>query len=144
MRIGEGVIEELLDDGLAKVKVNSDRLYVACSACIAADHVFVTAHNEVGAKEGQVVKYEVEDQHVAAGAFMCFIVPLVAALLFGFIGYEAGLSYGYEGYGGTIAGTVVGLLISAGIIRKYDKVLGKEIDTRANITEIIVEEEDEE
>jgi len=144
MRNGMGIIEELLGDGLAKVKVNKDQLYVACSACIGAEHVFVTAHNEIGAKEGQAVRYEVEDRHLIAGAFMCFIVPLVAALFFGIIAYEGGLSLGYEGNALTVAGVLAGLLISGLLMRQYDHVLSKNFDTKATITDIILDDEEEE
>jgi sigma-E factor negative regulatory protein RseC len=140
MRMGEGVIEEIKDNGLAKIKVSSDYLYVACSACAAAEHVFVTAYNTIGAKEGQTVRYEVEDQHLASSAFVCFIVPLIAAILAGFIGYEAGLAAGYDSVYFGAAGAAAGLLISAGIVRKYDTALGKIMDSKANITEIIDEE----
>ena len=43
MRFGEGFVEEIKDNGLAKVRVSCDSLYVACSVCAAADHV-VHAH----------------------------------------------------------------------------------------------------
>lgn len=139
MRIGEGIIEEIKDNGLAKIKVSSDYLYVACSACAAAEYVFVTAYNTIGAKEGQAVRYEVEDKHLASGAFMCFIVPLIAAILFGLIGYEAGLVGGYDSFYFGTAGAVVGLLISGIIVKKYDTILGKIMDSKANITEIVNE-----
>lgn len=144
MRIGEGIIDELLDDGLAKVKVNSDQLYVACSACIAADHVFVTAYNDIGAQEGQLVRYEVEDRHLVSSAFIFFIVPLIVALIFGFLGYEGGIFAGYDGYAITIVGAVIGILISGIIMKTYDRSLGKIMDTKATITEIIVDEDEAE
>jgi len=138
MRIGEGVIEELKDGDLAKIKVNSDYIYMACSACMAADHVFITAHNTVGAKEGQTVRYEVDDQHQAAGAFVCFIVPLAAMLILGLLFYEAGLSAGHDSYLFSLVGAVIGFLISHAIVKKYDKALSKIQDTKATITEILL------
>ena len=77
MRIGEGTITEILDGGLAKVRVNRDHLYVACSACFGAEHVYVTARNSLGAQEGQDVRYEVQDEHLVMGGFYLFYRPLV-------------------------------------------------------------------
>ena len=57
MRIGEGFIEEIKENGLAKVRVSRDSLYVACSACAAADHVKIVAYNYLGADEGDRVRF---------------------------------------------------------------------------------------
>lgn len=144
MRIGEGIIKEIKANGLAKVKVSSDHLYVACSACVAAEHVFVTAYNTIGAKEGQTVRYEVEDRHLITSAFICFIVPLIAAIVVGFIAYEAGVTAGYDNFYFGAVGAVIGLLISGGIVKKYDMALSKIVDTKANITEILADKNDDE
>ena len=47
MRFGEGFVEEIKDNGLAKVRVSRDSLYVACSVCAAADHVKLLAYNSI-------------------------------------------------------------------------------------------------
>lgn len=79
MRIGEGTIEEIKENGLAKVKVSRDFLYVACSACAGAEHVMIMAYNGLGAREGDRVRYEVDDSHLAMSSFICFIMPLLLA-----------------------------------------------------------------
>lgn len=138
MRIGEGTITEILDGKLAKVRVNRDHLYVACSACLGAEHVYVTAYNDVGAQEGQDVRYEIQDRHLAMSAFICFIVPLVLAIAGGLLGYAVQASAL-----AALAGVVAGLIVSAVLVKTYDAALGKQVDTKATITEIIVSEEDE-
>lgn len=140
MRTGIGIIEEILDNGLAKVKVSRDSLYVACSVCAGAEHVFLTAKNPLGAEEGQSVQYEVQDDHLIMGSFMCFIMPIIMAVIVGLIGHEAGLSAGIDGFYSGTAGAVIGLIISAVIVRTYDAALAERVDTKANITAIIVEE----
>jgi sigma-E factor negative regulatory protein RseC len=140
MRTGVGIIEEILDNGLAKVKVSRDSLYVACSVCAGAEHVFLTAKNSLGAEEGQSVRYEVQDDHLIMGSFMCFIMPLIIAVAVGLIGHSIGTSVGFDDfYSGTV-GAVIGLLISAAIVRTYDASLSQRVDTKANITAIIIEE----
>ncbi|WP_370850693.1 SoxR reducing system RseC family protein [Megasphaera sp.] len=138
MRIGEGFIEEIKEDGLAKVRVSRDSLYVACSACAAADHVKLLAYNTIGAAEGDHVRYEVDDSHLVSGAFVCFILPVVMLLVVALLGY---LLVGHSA--GAIVGGIAGLLVSVLAVRKYDQSLSRIIDTKANILSVIVDEEEE-
>lgn len=140
MRIGEGIVEEIKENGLAKVRISRDHLYVACSECFGAERVYLTARNPIAATEGQNVRYEVEDGPLAMGAFMCFIVPLVFL--------AAGAVFGYTMSGGavefSVVGALVGAIVSAVIVKKYDTLLGHKVDTQATITSLIVPKEDEE
>lgn len=138
MRIGEGTVEEIKDDGLVKVKVSRDHLYVACSACAAADHVMITAYNRIGAQEGEKVRYEVDDSHLAMSSFICFIMPLILAAVGAMIGYSLGLATGWG-----IAGALIGLLVGAFGVKYYDQRLGKMIDTKATLTAVIRDEDEE-
>lgn len=138
MRIGEGTVEQVLDDGLAKVRVSKDYLYVACSACAAADHVMVTAHNHIGAEEGNRVRYTVDDSHLAMSSFVCFILPLIAMAVGGFFGYTVGASVAAG-----IIGTCIGLVVGAVGVKAYDKSLGSVVDARATIMEVLVDDDTE-
>lgn len=139
MRIGEGTITEILDGGLAKVRVNRDHLYVACSACFGAEHVYVTAKNMLGAQEGQDVRYEIQDDHLIMSAFICFIVPLFLVILGGIGGYSFDSTVW-----SALIGAAAGLIVSAVIVKLYDSALGKRVDTKATITEIIEKDDEEE
>lgn len=139
MRIGEGTIEEIKEDGLAKIKVSRDFLYVACSACAGAEHVMITAYNGLGAQEGNRVRYEVDDSHLAMSSFICFMMPLLLAAA----GALAGYGLGAETMWGT-AGAVIGLACGVAGVKYYDNRLGKMIDTKASITAILDDEEDNE
>ena len=125
MRFGEGFVEEIKENGLAKVRVSRDSLYVACSVCAAADHV-------------NHVRYEVDDSHLISGAFVCFILPVVMLLVVALLGY---LLVGHSA--GAIVGGIAGLIVSALAVRKYDRSLSRIIDTKANILSVIVDEEEE-
>lgn len=137
MRIGEGTITEILSDNLAKVQVHRDYLYVACSACAGAEHVYVTANNELGAQEGDDVRYEMQDDHLVVSAFICFIVPLIFIIAGGLAGYEAASLIG------AVVGALAGLAAGAAAVRLYDRRLGRKIDTKATITEILPADEEE-
>lgn len=130
MRFGEGFVEEIKENGLAKVRVSRDSLYVACSVCAAADHVKLLAYNSIGAAEGDHVRYEVDDSHLISGAFVCFILPVVMLL----VGHSAG----------AIVGGIAGLLVSVLAVRKYDRSLSRIIDTKANIIGVVADDEENE
>ena len=135
MRFGEGFVEEIKENGLAKVRVSRDSLYVACSVCAAAE---LLAYNSIGAAEGDHVRYEVDDSHLISGAFVCFILPVVMLLVVALLGY---LLVGHSA--GAIVGGIAGLIVSALAVRKYDRSLSRIIDTKANILSVIVDEEEE-
>lgn len=138
MRLGRGTVEKIRSNGLAKIHVNRDHLYVACSACFGAERVFITAYNPVGAQEGQDVQYEVQDNHLILSAFICFILPLLLIALGAALGYQASMTI-YT----AAAGGILGLLLGAAAVKKYDSCLEKRIDTKATITAIIQPDEEE-
>ncbi len=139
MRLGRGTVEKIRSNGLAKIRVNRDHLYVACSACFGAERVFITAYNPVGAQEGQDVQYEVQDNHLIMSAFICFILPLLLIAAGAVLGYQAGMTI-YT----AAAGGILGLVLGAAAVKKYDSRLGKIVDTKATITAIIQPDEEEE
>lgn len=138
MRLGRGTVEKIRSNGLAKIRVNRDHLYVACSACFGAERVFITAYNPVGAQEGQDVQYEVQDNHLILSAFICFILPLLLIALGAALGYQTSMTI-YT----AVAGGILGLLLGAAAVKKYDSCLEKRIDTKATITAIIQPDEEE-
>ena len=140
MRIGEGTIEEIKEDGLAKIKVSRDFLYVACSACAGAEHVMITAYNGLGAQEGNRVRYEVDDSHLAMSSFICFMMPLLLAAA----GALAGYGLGTRDYVGVLPVPSSAWYAELPVSKYYDNRLGKMIDTKASITAILDDEEDNE
>ena len=120
MRIGEGFIEEIKENGLAKVRVSRDSLYL-------------------GADEGDRVRYQVDDSHLISGAFVCFIVPVFLILAAAVLGYFVN-----SNEVGALIGAAIGAAISAVILRTYDNVLGRIIDTKATIISIVRDDEDKE
>ena len=71
-------------------------------------------------------------------AFICFILPLLLIALGAALGYQAGMTI-YT----AAAGGILGLLLGAAAVKKYDSCLGKRIDTKATITAIIQPDEEE-
>ena len=79
MKIEEGTILSIEEDGLAEVKVGRHSDCMACGACPGAEHIVVKALNPIGAEVGQHVKFEVREVNIVIGAFVCFIMPLIVA-----------------------------------------------------------------
>ena len=51
MKSGEGIIAEVLENDRVKIQVGREHLFTACSSCIGAERVVVTAKNTVHAKK---------------------------------------------------------------------------------------------
>ena len=90
MKVEEGTIISLLDNGLAEIKVGRHSDCIACGACDGANDIVVKALNPVGAKVGQHVSFELRETNIVVGAFVCFIMPLLVAVIGAFLGYLAG------------------------------------------------------
>ncbi len=80
MKQEQGLVIEL-KDGLARIKVGRHTECVSCGACPSSQHVMVEAINPLGAKPGQRVKFELQEQHMLTGAFVVFVLPLLCAAL---------------------------------------------------------------
>lgn len=137
MRIGEGVVEEILADGLARVRVDKDSLYVACGACFGAEHVIIMAHNSIGAKQGENVRYEVTEAHLIFGSFLCFILPLIFIGIGAVIAYFLGITYGGSMVHWIMAGALAGLIITFLFWKIADRSIAGMVDARPTISEII-------
>lgn len=138
MRIGIGIIDEIKENGMAKIQVSDESLYVACSACSAIGHVYVTAHNPIGAQEGDKVRYEVEDKNLISGALVCFIVPLLTLFLGGLIGVMLG-SGSYLSGG---LGAFVGFAAALPFLKRYDNIISPHTQ-EPRILSLVLEEEEE-
>lgn len=125
----EGVIIET-DGKIAKVRVGRHENCTACGACASAKNVVIEARNEVGAKIGERVKFIAPKENIILGAFMVFVFPLV------FAGFGAVVSY-YCISEYIIQTTALFFVISLFFVKMYDTKKGKELSSKAMITEIV-------
>ena len=144
MRVGEGIIEEILEDGLAKVRVNKDSVYVVCGSCFGAERVVITAHNKIGAQKGENIQYHVEDSHLIYGSFLCFILPLLFIAVGAGSGYGIGIELGYNMVLCAIGGAIIGILVSMGFWKLVDRNISAMVDSRPCICKILESEENDE
>ena len=125
MKIEEGTILSIEEDGLAEVKVGRHSDCMACGACPGAEHIVVKALNPIGAEVGQHVKFEVR-----------FIMPLIVAGLGAVAGHWIGLSQGMDAMQAAIVGGIVGFLIGVVGVKLFDRSLTNDINAKPKIIEV--------
>lgn len=136
MKIEEGTILSIEEDGLAEVKVGRHSDCMACGACPGAEHIVVKALNPIGAEVGQHVKFEVREVNIDIGAFVCFIMPLIVAGLGAVAGHWIGLSQGMDAMQAAIVGGIVGFLIGVVGVKLFDRSLTNDINAKPKIIEV--------
>ena len=136
MKVEEGTVVSVFADGSAEVKVGRHSDCIACGACEGAKDIVVTAVNKVNAKEGQHVKFEFHDTNIVVGAFICFVMPLLAAAG-AIIGYFVSGSFGTDAVRSEVVGAIVAFCIGLGGVKYFDRSLSKSEKSKPKVIEII-------
>ena len=137
MKIEEGTVVGLKDDGLVDVKVGRHSDCIACGACDGAENIVVQALNTVGAKVGQHVKFEMREVNIVIGAFVCFIMPLLVAAAGVFICRAIALSQSMDVVNWEIAGGIIGFLIGVVGVKLFDRKLTNDANAKPKIIEVV-------
>ena len=138
MKIEEGTIVGINDNGLADVKVGRHSDCMACGACDGAQNIVVQALNPVGAEVGQHVKFEMRETNIVIGAFVCFVMPLLVAAAGVFIGHWIALSQGLNEINLEIAGGIIGFLLGAVGVKLFDRSLSNDANAKPKMVEVLV------
>ena len=138
MKIEEGTIVGINDNGLADVKVGRHSDCMACGACDGAQNIVVQALNPVGAEVGQHVKFEMRETNIVIGAFVCLVMPLLVAAAGVFIGHWIALSQGLNEINLEIAGGIIGFLLGAVGVKLFDRSLSNDANAKPKIVEVLV------
>lgn len=136
MKIEEGTILSIEEDGLAEVKVGRHSDCMACGACPGAEHIVVKALNPIGAKVGQHVKFEVREVNIVIGAFVCFIMPLIIAAVGALLGHWVGVSQAMDATQAAIVGGIIGFIIGVVGVKLFDRSLTNDINAKPKIIEV--------
>lgn len=136
MKTEQGLVIEVMGD-VAKVKVGRHSDCSNCGACPGDDSVIISANNKVGAKVGYRVVFEVKEVNILKGAFVVFILPLIAT----FVGVLAGGSIGsYTGYNINvfqIIGGITTFLLSMVFVKLFDKAATASEKSKPSIISIL-------
>lgn len=138
MKQEQGTVLEVFG-GLAKIRVGRHAECVSCGACASNRHVIVEAVNALGAQPGQRVVFAMQEQQVLTGAFVVFVLPLLAAGAGGLAGWETALHFAADGSCGAVAGGVLFFLLSLAFVKFFDRRAAKNQEAKPVITKILGE-----
>lgn len=124
-------------DGIAHIKVGRHEDCTGCGGCPSSRQVMVDAVNEIGAAPGQHVRFEMREEHVLVGAFVVFLMPLIAAGLGAWIGWQAGMMQGWEETRSIAAGSVAFFLLSLVGVKLFDKKVARDRQMKPVIVDIL-------
>lgn len=124
MKTEEGLVIEVIGD-LAKVKTGRHNDCKNCGACPGNDSAIITVKNEVVAKPGQRVNFEVRESNEIKGAFLIFILPLLAISIGALLGNGLGHMVKVNPDAAMIIGGAVAFLSAIMIIKLFDKLIAK-------------------
>lgn len=119
-KVQEGIVLELLADGMAKVKTSRHNDCENCGACPGNSAMVLTARNPLGAKPGQLVAIEVKEVNMLKAAFIVYMQPLLAAFGGAVGGWLAAERLGMDVLMLQILGGVLGFALAIGYVKYFD------------------------
>ena len=137
MKTEQGTVTAILQDNLAEVKVGRHSDCMACGACPGAENIVVTAINELHAKVGQRVEFEVREVNIVIGAFVCFIMPLIVAAIGVFVGRWVSTPLGFDIVQSEIVGGIAAFLIALVGVKLFDRSLSNKENAKPKIISIL-------
>jgi len=117
----EGIIIEISENNIAKVKVGRHNECKNCGACPGDSSVVIEAKNPIGAKVGQRISFRMKETNMLMAAFVVYIVPLVAVVIGVIVGQIIAKKLGYSIKGFQIGGGIITFILSMLNIKKFDK-----------------------
>ena len=116
----EGIVLQILDGNLAKIKASRHNNCENCGACPGNSAMVLEARNDIGAKLGQHVLFEVQGVNMLKAAFIVYILPLIAVFIGVLLGWKVAELLGSEPLWFQIAGGVMAFILSVVYIKYID------------------------
>lgn len=138
MKQEQGLVVEVYD-GLAKIKVGRHAECTSCGACPSSRQVMVEAVNKIGAHPGQRVRFAMQEQNVLVGAFVVFVLPLLAAGLGAVAGWLLAPSLSVSAAQGSAGLALVALVLALGFVRYFDRRVARRQEMKPVIVEILTD-----
>jgi sigma-E factor negative regulatory protein RseC len=92
-----------------------------CRSCLAGAKMQIRVANHLGAHKGDVVKFTLRSTDFFKGAFLLYILPVIALMIGALSGYSIGPQIGWEPTSGAIAGSVLGLAAAVCLLVRMDR-----------------------
>ena len=136
MKTEEGLVIETIGN-TAKIKAGRHNDCKNCGACPGDDNVIIVAKNLQGAIPGQRVVFEVKESNAVIGAFIVFILPLIAVIVGIILGRFIGQVVGKPISIFEIIGGVTALIISIIYIKLFDSSVKRKDKSQPEILRIL-------
>jgi sigma-E factor negative regulatory protein RseC len=125
------------DGATAQVRAGRHAECENCGACPGSGAAVVSVRNELGARVGQRVLFEIRDENAVKGAFLIFVLPLVAAFAGALLGGLAFSALSLSVLAGRIIGGVLLFAVSVAVVRLADKRYGFRSGVLPSIVKVI-------
>ena len=133
----EGIIIEIFENNIAKVKVGRHNECKNCGACPGDSSVVIEAQNPIGARTGQRISFEMKETNMLMAAFIVYIAPLIAVVL-GIVGGGAiAAKFAYSVRGFQIGGGILTFTLSVLNIKIFDNFSHNNDKMQPVITQIL-------
>lgn len=116
----EAIVLQVIEGNLAKIKASRHNDCENCGSCPGNSAMVLDARNDIGAKPGQRVVFEVQEMNMLKAAFIVYILPLIAVFIGVVLGWRLAEHLGSEPLWFQIAGGVMSFILSAVYIKYFD------------------------
>ena len=136
MKTEQGLVIEVIKD-VAKIKVGRHNDCKNCGACPGEDSVIISANNKVGAKPGQRVVFEVKEENVLMGAFVVFVLPLIAVFVGALLGNFVGKYIQADIHVSQITGGIIAFVLAIIFVKLFDRATSKSNKSNPEVISIL-------
>ncbi|MBU3113749.1 SoxR reducing system RseC family protein [Clostridium lacusfryxellense] len=133
----EGIIIEISQNNIAKVKVGRHNECKNCGACPGDSSVVIEAKNLLGAKIGQRIAFQIKETNMLMAAFVVYIAPLIVVAFGVYVGQVIAKKFGFSVKGFQIAGGILTFILSIINIKLFDKFAHNNDKMQPVITQIL-------
>lgn len=133
----EGIVLQVIEGNLAKVKASRHNDCVDCGACLGNSAMVLEAQNDIGARPGQHILFEIQEIHMLKAAFIVYILPLIAVFIGVLLGGNVAESFGNEPLWFQIAGGLITFILSIVYIKYFDSYARHDVKMQPVIVRIL-------
>ena len=119
-QLEEGIVIET-NGNLAKVQASRHGDCKNCGACPGDQAMVVEVINDIGARKGQFVAFEVKEENLLKSSLVLFVLPLAAAAAGAALGNLLSAGLGLSGSIPAIIGVLLLFGLSLVYVRHYDR-----------------------
>ena len=138
-KLQEGIVLQVIAGNLAKVKASRHNDCENCGACPGNSAMVLEARNDIGAKPGQHVVFEVQEINMLKAAFIVYILPLIAVFIGVCLGWGLAVRLGSEPLWFQIIGGVMAFVLSVVYIKYFDSSARFDVKMQPVIVRILSE-----